>query len=142
MTNEATIIRVASRRNNPYFLMCRQAAQNTKLTYEAVGLLAYLLSKPDNWTIRVKDLQNECTQRKVGKNKVYALIKELREAGYVTGHTKTQVNGSWIWEPYYIHDTPYSQNRETDEASPQNREIIVNTEGGVINDEDFWSLSE
>jgi hypothetical protein len=44
------------------------------------GLLAYLLSRPDNWRVIVKDLQR---RGDLGRDEIYALLRELRRAGYV-----------------------------------------------------------
>lgn len=130
MTEEPTIIRVASRKDSPYFLMARASAQDTSLSLAAVGLLTYLLSKPDNWQIRVTQLRREW---KLGRDKMYALIKELRTLGYITGHSKQQVNGTWQWEPYYVHETPYTENQDTvtqQRPCADNTEIINSTECG------------
>jgi hypothetical protein len=56
---DRTIIRSQRDRNNPYFLMRRDAAQEGRLSWEARGLLAYVLSKADNWKIRLGDLRKQ-----------------------------------------------------------------------------------
>lgn len=73
-----TIIRV-NHKALPYFLVARSVAQNTALSYEALGLLVYLLSKPDDWQVQPEALKRQGT----GRASVYKLLKELREAGHV-----------------------------------------------------------
>lgn len=73
-----TIIRV-NHKALPYFLVARSVAQNTELSYEALGLLVYLLSKPDDWQVQPETLKRHGT----GRASVYKLLKELREAGHV-----------------------------------------------------------
>ena len=73
-----TIIRV-NHGNQPYFLVARSVAQNETLSYEALGLLVYLLSKPDDWQVYPETLKRIGT----GKSSVYRLIKELRTAGHI-----------------------------------------------------------
>jgi len=49
------------------------------LSYKAKGILAYLLTKPDDWEVRVSDLINHARD---GRDSVYAGLKELSECGY------------------------------------------------------------
>jgi len=73
-----TIIRTAHDGSNRYFLMSRKTAQDKTLTFAARGMLAYLLSKPNDWKITVPDLCQECRQ-----DKVYSILAELRKSGYI-----------------------------------------------------------
>ncbi len=55
------------------------------LSFQAMGMLAYLLSKPANWSINIEHLANvtQGTAKKTGKEGVYNILKELKAAGYV-----------------------------------------------------------
>lgn len=55
-----TIIR-AEHGEQPYFMLLRTVAQNTALSYEALGLLVYLLSKPNDWQVHPSTLTRERT---------------------------------------------------------------------------------
>ena len=104
MTNEATIIRVASRRDNPYVLITREAMQDEQLTFEARGVLAYLLSKPDDWQLRVTDLQRSGN---MGKNRTYRIINELLEVGYMQRRDQHKnEDGTWSASCYFVFETP------------------------------------
>lgn len=48
------------------------------MTWEARGMLAYLLSKPDDWRVQISDLRQNC-----GRDKVYSILAELRGFRYV-----------------------------------------------------------
>ncbi len=76
---EIRIIRSAHNKENPYFMLTRSVAQDRSLSWEARGILIYLLSKPDDWIVRPADLEQQC-----GENKVYRILHELRKAGYVS----------------------------------------------------------
>ena len=54
--------------------------ENQELSWEARGLLAYLLTKPDNWMVRVNDLINNGP---AGRDKVRRMLRELQAAGHV-----------------------------------------------------------
>lgn len=73
------IVRTPHSKERPYFSMARKTAQDLQLTYEALGLLTYLLSKPDGWETDVKDLAKRGTLYKA-----YKILRELRKAGYMS----------------------------------------------------------
>lgn len=71
-------IRVQKRSNN-FVMMDKGFLEDERISYKAKGILAYLLSKPDNWKVIVGNLMNYSTD---GKAFVYAGLKELKECGY------------------------------------------------------------
>lgn len=100
--NTATIIRAKHDKQNKYFMMRRETAQDDGLSWAARGVLCYLLSKPDNWEIKVEDLQQNC-----GESKIYRILKELKKAGYLQDRSKKQdEKGRWSWTPYVLYETP------------------------------------
>lgn len=58
-----------------------------RLSWEARGLLAYLLSKPDDWCVSVVNIINSGP---AGINKVRRILKELEKFGYLQ---RTRVQG-------------------------------------------------
>jgi hypothetical protein len=75
-----SIIRVLHNRENPYVQLNKEALWNPGLSLGAVGLWARCMSRPDNWTFRVKELAAKCME---GKDAIYSKINELIKAGYV-----------------------------------------------------------
>lgn len=67
------VIRVKKRPSN-FVMMDKTFLEDDRLSYKAKGLLAYLLSKPDDWKVIVGNLVNSS---KDGKASVYAGLKEL-----------------------------------------------------------------
>lgn len=104
-----TIIRRARNSDVPFFIMSRPLAQDRGLSFEARGVMAYLLSKPDDWKVQPHDLEQLC-----GKTRVYRILKELRDGGYV--ELNQLRDGAKIigWE-YVVH--------EIKQLLPQNQEI-------------------
>lgn len=84
MTDETekrrTIFRVVKDKNNPYVMIDKRPIENTKLSWKAKGILAYLLSRPDDWQIRVYDLINRSPD---GAYAVRAAVRELIQAGHI-----------------------------------------------------------
>jgi hypothetical protein len=124
MNKPKTIKRAQHDDKNPYFMMRRDTAQDETLSWEARGVLSYLLSKPDDWEINIDDLQQQC-----GKNRVYRIIGELKKAGYIEDRKKQRASdGTWEWTPYILHETPYPQNHdmETITRKQGNKQSIDN----------------
>jgi hypothetical protein len=74
---EATIRRGV--RNARYAAIPNHVFEDMRLSMEARWLLCYLLSKPDNWIARIRDIRNvgNC-----GRDKATAMVNELIAAGY------------------------------------------------------------
>ena len=73
------------------------------LSFEAMGLLAYLLSKPDNWSIHPRALSKatEGSDQRRGMGKIYDLLNVLIAAGYVLRFKRA--NGE---VDYIVYDEP------------------------------------
>jgi len=72
------IIRIQKKRNN-FVMLDKGFLNDDKLSFKSKGILAYLLSKPDNWKVIVGDLVNHSID---GKKAVYSGLRELKEHGY------------------------------------------------------------
>ncbi|RKW12229.1 MAG: hypothetical protein D8H94_11940 [Cardiobacterium sp.] len=99
------MIQRTPRRNN-FTIIGNGIFTENALSFEAMGLLAYLLSKPDNWQVHVQALvrATEGTAQKRGENKILALLRELIGAGYIT--RKRQSSGKM---DYYVYDEPQGE---------------------------------
>ena len=73
-----TIIRAARRAR--FAILDSRVIEDSRLSWSARGVLIYLLSRPDNWRVLVKDLQRRGDLRRDG---IYSVLRELRQAGYV-----------------------------------------------------------
>ena len=63
-----------------YTIVDNQALRDEALSWRATGMLAYLLSLPDNWNVNIEDL----TRRKTdGRAAARSTLQELKNAGYV-----------------------------------------------------------
>jgi hypothetical protein len=91
---DRTVIRSQHDRDNPYFLIRRDAAQDGRLSWEARGLLAYVLSKADNWKVRLGDLRR---QSGAGRDVTRRILKELETAGYLTRERVRIAHGRFDW---------------------------------------------
>lgn len=77
LSEETTIRRGV--RNARYTTLPNHVFEDQRLSMEARWLLGYLLSKPDNWTVRMGDIANKGA---CGRDKARRMVNELVEHGY------------------------------------------------------------
>ncbi|MCE0495749.1 hypothetical protein [Vibrio salinus] len=94
---------VRARRDRNYSVMSHSVYADNRLSFQAMGLLSYILSKPDNWTVNIEHLVGvtQGTQKRTGKDGVYAILKELKDIGFV--EMKKHASGK---VDYFISDMP------------------------------------
>lgn len=98
------IYRTKHNKDNPYFMMNRTAVHDDNLSFKAVGILTYLLSKPDDWTVQEMDLAQRHTD---GTSAVRSGLQELRLAGYLKAMPKRDKLGKVIeWETH-VYESPH-----------------------------------
>ena len=98
-----TIIRTEKSKEKPFVMIERIIFEDDGLSWRAKGLLGYLLSRPDNWSVCVADLVNRSTD---GRDSCYAALKELGEAGYISKAAKTAEAGRFAGYDYLVHESP------------------------------------
>lgn len=96
-----TIIRAPRRVR--YSVISTIAIEDRRLSFKARGLLCYLLSKPDNWTIRTGELVN--ASEADGRDAVRAGLLELRSAGYLV-FVKKRDGAGRISSSYTLYEEP------------------------------------
>lgn len=67
-------------KNRGYTSISNTPINDTSLSAEALGVIVYLLSKPDNWVAHKSEVANRFAKNT--PNKIDTIFKELREAGY------------------------------------------------------------
>ncbi|AIF45718.1 hypothetical protein [Virgibacillus sp. SK37] len=88
------------KQDNPFVQLDKHFINDQALTFKAKGILTYILSKPDGWQIRLKDLVNHTAD---GKAAVASGLDELMEHGYIFKYQERQENGTfgdWVYEVY------------------------------------------
>jgi len=84
------IIRVADRQH--YTRVDNRAINDDRLSLKALGLLAYLLSKPDDWRIERDQLSESHVD---GVRSVRTALAELADAGYLVRERSRRADGTW-----------------------------------------------
>jgi len=116
-----------------------------RLSWKATAILTYLLSKPNDWTVYIKQLAKA---KKDGIKAVYSGIKELKEFGYIEHVFIRGEDGKIQHGEYIVHEEPieietpvntkpkpYAQNGNTVNGNTDNG-TLLNTEGKLKIDDD------
>lgn len=109
------IVRAIKDSEHPYFVSPRSAPQDRELTWEARGLLWYLLSKPDTWEVQPSDLEQQC-----GRDRVYRILNELIEHRYIERQQIRNSKGRVTEVTYVVHEEPLPENPDTANPEPEN----------------------
>ncbi len=101
--SDKSIIRTAKSREKPYVMLTRALLHDKRLSLKGKGLLSYLLSLPDDWSINVAHL---CTVGPDGRDSIQSGVKELVETGYLTKTELPRENGRFSGYDYMVHEQP------------------------------------
>lgn len=77
---------VRTKRDRNYSVVSNAIVENPRLSFAAKGLLVYLLSRPDNWSVSYRQLAKTGTD---GAHTVRRLLIELESEGYLV---RTRIN--------------------------------------------------
>lgn len=99
--------------DNNYTVIPNKTAQDCRLSFEARGMLALLLSLPSDWQVNNSWLVNQSC---AGRDKVKKLILELIENGYMSKQQPRNQKGKFTSNDYFVYATPvnvFAVNGET-----------------------------
>jgi len=96
------IIKVSKKKSH-YVQIYNSVFEDTNISWKAKGLLGYLISKPHDWKVWVKDLINSSTD---GRDAVRSGIKELMETGYMTRERERYDDGTLGEMTYTVYEVP------------------------------------
>jgi hypothetical protein len=96
------IIKIKQHPTN-FVIIDKTSLENARLSWRAKGLLAYLLTKPDNWVVIGSELVNHA---KDGRYALLAAFHELRDNGHATLEAVRNDKGQIIGKEWHIHEKP------------------------------------
>jgi hypothetical protein len=88
-------------------MMDKAFLDNSQLSWKAKGILAYLLSKPDNWKAIVGDIIKHAAD---GKSAVYSGLAELKERGYYEKIPVRNKSGAFDHWESTVYELPKATN--------------------------------
>lgn len=98
-----------------YTVILNDCLQNAELSLAAKGLLAELLSMPEDWVFVAKKLIRKGCKR----DKLYSIIAELIESGYMGREDKRDDKNQFSGHFYWVSDKPYPEYPEAGVFEPR-----------------------
>lgn len=128
-------IRRAPRPNSNFYILDKSISEDKTLTWAARGMLVFLLGKPDNWTVSIQALINEteATRKQSGRDAIYALIAELKEAGYLKVEQGRESGGAFGSVDYTVSESPLPVLPDTGKPLPANPRLTRTDKKQVLN---------
>jgi len=124
------IIRTPNR--DRYTIVSKVPLEDERLSWKARGLLAYLLSKPDNWTVMVAHLVKQAPD---GRSSVMTALVELERAGYIVRTKRRGDSGRFDGLDCEIHEEPATGSRKSAYGETAHGESDTNEEGLLVKKE-------
>ena len=108
-----TIIR-AERPNARFAIIRNEVLQDERLSFRARGVLASILSRPDNWRCSAWDL---ATEGREGRRAILTALTELEDYGYLQRVKKQDESGKWS-TCTYVYDMPVDKSGDKSVDKP------------------------
>lgn len=141
------IIRV--QKNENYTTINNTALKDTRLSFKAKGLMAYMLSVPDDWKFYQSELTNRAAD---GVSSIRSGLKELEKYGYLVRYqdrdSKTGEFAEIIWDLYEVplSEKRISVNPLSEELKSENETLLstkeLSTEELSTDNKDILSSSD
>lgn len=122
------IIRAERRRS--FTTVSNEVIGDERLGCDALGVLVYLLSKPDHWTAQPGELRKRFG---FGKDKAYKILNELIEAGYAKRVEGRDEMGRVTGTDYLISEQAASGYSDPVPEKPHAENTDLSKDGDLVN---------
>ena len=89
---------------------------DTRLSWKAKGILAYMLSMPDDWTFYLNELVKHSTD---GESSFRSGFNELKKYGYVRRERQKREDGTFKWETV-VYERPHTDFPQVENPQMEN----------------------
>lgn len=124
--------KIVVKKNTNYTVISNVFLKDVELSLKAKGLLAYLLSLPNDWSVYASELTN---RHKDGITSIYSAIKELETAKYVI-RERIRENGKLKGVDYIVSETPILEKPNLENLKQENlkeeNQPLTNTNNNEI----------
>ena len=123
------VIRI--QKNSNYVVMSKVGLHDDRLSWKAKGLLAYMLSMPNDWTFYNDELMKHSPD---GSSTFKAAMNELKEYGYVVRRKMKDEKGKFIGWETVVYEQPIEdecrkvENRPSENRPSKNDPLLNNKE--------------
>lgn len=128
---------IKTKKEKNYTVLDNTFIKDTRLSWKAKGLMTYLLSLPDDWTIHLSEIEKHASD---GKSALRSAINELKEFGYLKAEQKRE-NNRFAEMVYIIIENPDSpltdfqqtENLQTENLNSENQTLQNTNNDKVLN---------
>lgn len=98
-----------------------------RLSFKARGLLAYMLSKPDDWQFYTSELVKHSETD--GRTSIQSALKEIENAGYLVRDQERDTSGKFKSLDFILYDvpkaeSPLAENPQAENPRPANQLLL------------------
>lgn len=108
-------------RDTNFTIINNVGLKDNRLSAKATGLLAYMLSLPDDWVFYETELVKHFTD---GKESIRTGLKELENIGYLTRVQTRNETGKFSANDWTVSDSPCTDFPLTDNPISDNRRLL------------------
>lgn len=121
----SSIVRI--RKNSNFVVMDKTSLNDKRLSWKAKGIMAYMLSKPDDWTFYLDEIATHSTD---GMSSFRSGFNELKKLGYIQRVQSRDETGKFNWETI-VYEQPVTENPQVDipqveKPHMENRNLLNN----------------
>lgn len=105
---------IRRRQTEAFTVIANAVCEDTGISFEALGVLVYLLSRPHNWEVRLEHLR---ASRAIGRDRMQRYMRELIDAGYIKRFKRHDpISKRFRGDEYWVFDSPQATDDEYDES--------------------------
>lgn len=94
---------IKSGHREPFTVLYKSAIRDTRLSFEMLGFLTYMLDKPPDWEFTISGMAKE---RGIGKDTVRRLVGRLEDVGYLMREQAHDTGGRFSANTYVLQEKP------------------------------------
>jgi len=118
------------KRDTPFVQIDKSALQDDRLSWKSKGLLAYLLSLPDDWQIYINELKNHSRD---GRDSTRTAMNELIKFGYIHRNFSERQSGQFTGYDYFVSEKPMSEQPKTENPKTVNPTLLIKNKNNKEN---------
>ena len=132
---------IKTKKEKNYTVLDNTFIKDTRLSWKAKGLMTYLLSLPDDWTIHLSEIEQHATD---GKSALRSAINELKDLGYLKAEQKRENNrfAEMVYiiienpaEDFPLTDFQQTENLQTEKLNSENQTLQNTNDNKVLNEQ-------
>ncbi|MCI0184920.1 helix-turn-helix domain-containing protein [Sulfoacidibacillus ferrooxidans] len=131
---EKSIIRKMKGKENPYTMVSNSVIRDQRLSWKSRGILVYLLSLPDDWTVHINELTKHAPD---GRDSIASGLKELKKLGYVELVNVRDDQGRFDRWEYRVYEDPIQKNGDYPPTPPESENPLQDQPGAGQQETDF-----